>query len=157
MGIALVHVVENASSSYRYVKVVEVDVDVDVDVGLSLGVEKSIVDIAFVVEVVHVDDMTALAQVLAVALEKNHKAMVAVDSMKVAVVLEQTVDVVASVGNNVDCAVVVDNSLVEASYVEVDVTLVVLHYIQMLVVVADSLAVSCYGLRWLLPVYVAPN
>ena len=83
--------------------------------------------------------------------------MVAVDSMKVAVVLEQTVDVVASVGNNVDCAVVVDNSLVEASYVEVDVTLVVLHYIQMLVVVADSLAVSCYGLRWLLPVYVAPN
>ena len=131
MGIALVHVVENASSSYRYVKVVEVDV--------------------------HVDDMTALAQVLVVALEKNHKAMVAVDSMKVAVVLEQTVDVVASVGNNVDCAVVVDNSLVEASYVEVDVTLVVLHYIQMLVVVADSLAVSCYGLRWLLPVYEAPN
>ena len=71
MGIALVHVVENASSSYRYVKVVEVDVDVDVDWSLSLGVEKSIVDIAFVVEVVHVDDMTALAQVLVVALERT--------------------------------------------------------------------------------------
>lgn len=66
-------------------------------------------------------------------------------------------DVAALVGNNFDCVVVVDNSLVEVNSVEVGVPLEVLHYIPMLVVVADSLVVSCHVLSWHLQVYVAPS